>query len=391
MNNGVNENNNQTIPGVKVVMPTDKPVDATTADAGAAVSNAKPVAANVQPTVVNPVVNQTVGIPSVQPQTVVQQVQPNVTVQQNLSSQSVQPSTNVVASSQPSAVLQPAQQANPVITSPVVQNVVSQPVQQVESVQNSSGQDNNKKKKKKPKNKLARFLLFIVFLLVLGCAFMWYYHQQQMLLMNIKCTPVSTTSGSKELDLDSTIVTELYSKVKTNIKEDLGQSELNDELKIYLAYRQIPQSKFYESRCNLFETINMEPFTCQASTTFTPLAFKESDIQLELKKLFGEDANIANQNIQLGNTCIGGYQYIEKRGEYVQGQCQSTGTVLYRVEKELIGAVSNKSTIVLTERVKYYGSEGLEVPSKLVSGIYKYTFKLDMNYNYIFVNKELSE
>ena len=400
MNNGVNETDNQTIPGVKVVMPTDRPVDASTVDVGAAVSNARPVLTNVQPTSLGSAVNQTTGV--IQPQVAVQQVQQNVPTQQNPTNPSpqiiqtpvVQPAQTVpttVVNSQPGVVLQTAQQGNVVTPVQTVQNVVEQPIQQQTMLQTNSEADSNVGKKKKTKNKLARFLFLLIVLLVFGCAFMWYYYQQQITLMNIKCTPVSTTSGSKELDLDSTIVTELYNKVKTSIKEDLGQSELNDELKIYLAYRQLPQSKLFESRCNMFETVNMEPFTCQASSTFTPLAFKEGDIQLEIKKMFGEDINIPNQNIQLGNTCIGGFQYIEKRGEYVQGECQSTGTVLYRAEKELISAVSNKSTIVLTERVKYYGSEGLEVPSRLVSGTYKYTFKLDMNYNYIYVSKVLSE
>ena len=50
MNNGVNDtNNNQTIPGVKVAMPDAAPVDASTADAGAALSNA--VRINEQPAV----------------------------------------------------------------------------------------------------------------------------------------------------------------------------------------------------------------------------------------------------------------------------------------------------------------------------------------------------
>ena len=44
---------------------------------------------------------------------------------------------------------------------------------------------------------------------------------------------------------------------------------------------------------------------------------------------------------------------------------------------------------MLRERVKYYGSEGLNLPARLVSGTYEYTFKLDMNYNYVYKSKTL--
>ena len=183
---------------------------------------------------------------------------------------------------------------------------------------------------------------------------------------------------------------DLYGKISTNIREDVGSVELNDQLKLYLAFRQIANSDLYDSNCNKFSGTSMEPFTCEKTATFVPKAFKEDILMIEVKKLFGEDTNIEHQNVQLGNTCIGGYQYIKERGEYVQGQCQSTGATLYRVEKELISATSTESTIVLTEKVKYYGTESLNLPSRLVSGTYKHIFKLDMNYNYIYISKELA-
>ncbi len=242
-------------------------------------------------------------------------------------------------------------------------------------------------KPKKKKNFLARFWFFIVLILLGVLGYVRYSNQQQLVIMQEKCTPVSTSGESKELDLDSTIVQDLYNKVKTTIREDLGESELNDQLKVYLAYRQIANSDIYESQCNLFDKNKMEPFTCEDSST---MAFKEETLQLELKKLFGDDTNIKGKNVQLGTSCIGGFEYIAERGEYVQGRCLSTGATLYRVEKELIGATSTESTIVLKEKVKYYGSEGLTLPERLVSGTYLYTFRLDMNYNYVLVSKELS-
>ena len=54
-------------------------------------------------------------------------------------------------------------------------------------------------------------------------------------------------------------------------------------------------------------------------------------------------------------------------------------------------ALSRESTITLYERVKYLGSEGQKLPEKLISGTYKYTFKLDTNYNYVLISKELEK
>lgn len=374
-NNGVNENNNQTIPGVKVAMPDAKPVDASTADAGAALSNA--VRINEQPaaTVAAQPVLQTVA-PSVVPvsEPVLQPIGTPVAT-----------AAPVVASSAPVASVQPVVQATPaVVTAPTD---ASAPASEAAAPVAEKGK---KKKEKKPKNKLAGLLFFIIILLIAACAGLWYFHQQQMNIMRIKCTPVSTSGETKELDLDSTIVKDLYGKISTTIREDVGSVELNDELKLYLAFRQIANSDLYDSNCNKFSVTSMEPFTCEKTASFTPKAFKEDILMIEVKKLFGEDTNIEHQNVQLGNTCIGGYQYIKERGEYVQGQCGSTGATLYRVEKELISATSTESIIVLTEKVKYYGTEALDLPNRLVSGTYKHTFKLDMNYNYIYVGKELA-
>lgn len=373
MDNGVNETNNQTIPGVKVAMPDAKPVDASTADAGAALSNA--VRINEQPAA------------TAAAQPVLQTAAPSVTP---VSEPVLQPigtpvatAAPVVASSAPVASVQPVVQATPAVVSAPTETV--QPV-----VENVPVEDTKNKKEKKPKNKLAILLFLVVLLLVGAVCGLWFYHQQQMSLMRFKCTPVSTSGETKELDLDSTIVKDLYGKISTNIREDVGSVELNDQLKLYLAFRQIANSDLYDSNCNKFSGTSMEPFTCEKTATFVPKAFKEDVITVEVKKLFGEDTNIEHQNVQLGNTCIGGYQYIKERGEYVQGQCGSTGATLYRVEKELVSATSTESTIVLTEKVKYYGTEALDLPTRLVSGTYKHTFRLDMNYNYIYVSKELA-
>lgn len=239
-------------------------------------------------------------------------------------------------------------------------------------------------------------LMTIIFLLIIaGFCFYTYYtynlHQQEIETLKESCSPVSTSGETKKLDLDATIVKDLYAKVKTNIREDLANMELNAEMKLYLAARQIPASKIYSSNCNYFNNAKMSLYTCKESADFTPQAFKEEELALEYKKLFGENSEFNHNDIQLGMTCLGGYQYIAERGEYVSGNCTQISTTVYRANKELINATSTESTIILYENVKYYGTEGKELPEKLISGTYKYTFKLDSNYNYVYLSKELEK
>lgn len=248
-------------------------------------------------------------------------------------------------------------------------------------------QEKIKSKKEKP---IVTILLLVVIAgLLFFISYLYSNHQNEIAKLKYECTPISTSGIEKELNLDSTIVQDLYSKVKTNIREDLANSELNDEMKLYLAYRQMPTEKIYESNCNLYNNAKMEPYTCKETLEFTPLAFKEENLTLEVKKLFGESTNLQHDDIQLGISCIGGYQYIAERGEYVQGKCPQIENVVFRADKKLIKATSQESTITLYESVKYSATSGKELPEKLVSGTYKYTFRLDMNYNYIYVNKEL--
>lgn len=277
-------------------------------------------------------------------------------------------------------------------TAPVSQQPVSTTVSVTPS---NTGVVANTNQVVKPKVKAKKPYLTVLLLLVIsGLCFTIYYinnlHQQEIDKLNYECTPVSTSGETKELDLTSTIVQDLYSKVKTNIREDLANIELNDEMKLYLAYRQVPTSKIYSSNCNYYNDTKMYGYSCQEALEFTPTAFNEDDLLIEVKKLFGETTVLNHDDIQLGNSCIGGYQYIADRGEYVEGECSQLATTTFKVDKTLEKATSTESTIVLYEKVKYYGAEGKELPEKLVSGTYKYTFRLDSNYNYAYISKELS-
>lgn len=204
-----------------------------------------------------------------------------------------------------------------------------------------------------------------------------------------ECSPLVASDNSlRELDLESSIVQELYDKVKTTVREDLAYHTFDDTLKLYLAYRQIPNSEIYDSNCNLFNENSMSNFTCTGATNFTPMAFSEETLQKEVRKLFGESVSIPNQNIVLGNSCFGGYQYIAERGEYVQGYCGQVPTTTYNVEKELISASVQGDTITLREKVRYYSAQGIDA-SQLQNGVYVHTFKLDNHYHYAYVNRTI--
>lgn len=199
------------------------------------------------------------------------------------------------------------------------------------------------------------------------------------------CTPVSP-SVVKELDINSTIVQDLYRKVKTNILEDYAQPEWDDTMRLYLAYRQLNSGDFYDSNCTLFRNDSMDPYKCEVKG-FTPRAFKSSSLILEWKKLFGEESVIHLDNIKLKNSCIGGFQYIPERDEFVEGTCEYNVTTSFGVTKTLKEVTTNGNTIVLKESVKYYENERQEKPDYLKNGIYVYTFRLDMNYNYVLTSK----
>lgn len=244
---------------------------------------------------------------------------------------------------------------------------------------------------KKKKSKLVPFLLLIIIGLGGYLLFVTKDYRNQIDKMKYNCTPITSYKEEKEIDINSTIVQDLYKKVRTSIREDVAQPTWDDNMKLYLAYRQITEHDKYDSNCNMFDSSRMEPYTCVESSTFIPKAFKASLLQLELKKLFGEDNFIQLNNIKLVNACIGGYQYIPERGEYVQGVCNTQTATSFKVDKQLSKAISYRNTIILTENVKYHANERMILPDYLKSGEYIYTFRLDMNYNYVLISKTYND
>ena len=275
MNNGVNDTNNINVQNGGAVPPTNgQTLDATTAAtvvpqqtpavvpvATQAVTQAVPVTQAAQPVVAAPQVAPAVATePVVEPTTVAQEaVEPIFApVEQNIPGVIVAPEDGGKAAPKPIQQLEAE-------TEPVTEAVVEEKV--VEEAP----------KKKKKGHFFVKLLLLII--VGLGGYIYWTDMQHKALIskMEYECTPVNATE-EKSLELDSTLVQDLYGKVRTTLREDLALFDLNDQLKLYLAFRNIPIGKFYESNCNLFSETAMEPFTCKAD--FTPLAFKEEDLKL---------------------------------------------------------------------------------------------------------------
>ena len=243
------------------------------------------------------------------------------------------------------------------------------------------------KPKEKKEKKHTIFWIFVIFFLILGIVATYKYMDHQLTQAKYNCTPITKDSKETDLTLDSTLVQSLYHKVQTSIKEDIAQPNFNDEMRLYLAYRQVLEKDKYTSNCQQFDQISMEPYTCKVSNVFTPKAFKEETFKQILKEMYGENIYLPLRNIQLGKTCIVGYQYIASRKEFVQGYCGQQLTTALSVTKTLNKATSTGNTIILTEEVEYHSKGGMEIPSSLKSGMYKYVFRLDMNYNYVLINK----
>ena len=368
MNNGVNNINTNNLgnntpelkpmAGVTISPAVDGPIDAS-----------KKVENNTTPTIVQ---NNTVQQYS-QPQQV--NIQPMNNVQTPINT--IPNATNNINLGMQAAPIPATTTPNYIPQQPQIQSQAQpQPIVQV---------PNNKSQKAKNTS----LPIIILLLLLLGFSIYYLTTNNNKMISELKynCTPITASKEEIKLDINSTLVQSLYSKFASSIREDIAQPYFNDEWKLYMAYRQILETDKYDSNCNLFNQTAMEPYRCQVNNYFTPKAFKEETILQKMKELYGENISIPLNNIQLGNSCVIGYQYIKERGEFVEGQCSQKEATSFKVEKKLTEATSTRNTIILTEEVKYIEAEGLTLPSYLISGIYHYTFRLDLNYNYVLINK----
>lgn len=238
----------------------------------------------------------------------------------------------------------------------------------------------------KVSNKATPLLLIVIMLLAGAC---YYWYQTDINRKNYyehNYSPINS-GDTIELGLDSTLVTQLYSMVKTSATEDYGNPNFDNNLKIYLAFRNLSHSAFYESNCNLFDN-SMVNFACFEDDSFRPDAFKDTSLSNMLNVMFGQNHGIAHQNITVGGTCLGGYEYIASRGEYVKGKCTRETLLTVSADKKLTKATSTGDKIYLTENVRYFTNNGQDNPDSLKDGNYVYTFRLDENFNYIYESRE---
>ena len=156
-------------------------------------------------------------------------------------------------------------------------------------------------------------------------------------------------------------------------------------MKLYLAYRSLPNNKIHESNCNLYVEGKNPLYSCKKEG-YIPTSFKEEDLKLQLNILFGENNKVELNDIA---SSIIEYQYIPERGEFVSGKMDGEVYIPFRKDAKLIKAYSKSTNIYLEEEVKYYSVAGNKLKEELVSGNYRYSFRIDNNYNIIFESKDL--
>ena len=111
---------------------------------------------------------------------------------------------------------------------------------------------------------LVGFLFFInIFLLLSGITCYFLYLKEVKYLKNYY-SPKINNGKTTILDNNSTIVKYLYNTFSTNEKEDndtLGK--INNKMKLYLAYRSLPNNKIHESNCNLYVEGKNPLYSCK--------------------------------------------------------------------------------------------------------------------------------
>ena len=359
MNNGVD--NNQAVPTqAPVLTPVGQPTTPV-------------VPATVVPTTAAPVATATPTVPATTGTSFVAPTNPPVPTTVPAS----------VAPTVPPTTVPVTQPATVPVTQPVTQPVTN-PVTVPETVE-------EEKPKKKKKGKLSGILFILLVLLGSYTFYLYQSSNRTISELRYQCSPVSESKEAIYLDVNSTLVQDLYQTVLTTAREDYSQPEWNNQMRLYLAYRQIPDYQKYDSNCNYFDPGKMEPYTCEVSSTFIPKAFKVETLEREWKKLYGDATPMPKINVKLNNTCTGGFEYVPEREEYVEGFCGKNIAISINVKKKLESATYSNNMIVIKEHVEYSATEDMQIPSYLKNGDYYYTFRLDMNYHYILMNKSYDQ
>ena len=152
---------------------------------------------------------------------------------------------------------------------------------------------------KKVRNNATVFLLLVIACLFGAC---YYFNKEKNDTINYYkniYSPINTKEEVK-LEVNSTLVLSLYNRVSTSVLEDIANPNFDDNLKRYLAYRNLSTDVIYSSNCNLFNVGSMKYFTCN-DKSYVPNAFKEESSEndfvlnnYEIAELFGQEENKNN-------------------------------------------------------------------------------------------------
>lgn len=194
----------------------------------------------------------------------------------------------------------------------------------------------------------------------------------------------------KNLSVDSFLVQNLYRKVTTNKgEEETSGYQLDDMMKLYLAYRQVPRSNFFQTNCDGYQ--GTKAYACNPQMGI-PYGVNASSIQEQVKELFGENVVIPNQSITRSTfNVLGVYvEYIPSRDIYLIGSNVGGGTDDVSLTKTLTSAYIKDAILYLEEDVNYtqstISSEASNYYTKY-NGKYRYQFKMEDG-RYIYINKE---
>ena len=208
------------------------------------------------------------------------------------------------------------------------------------------------------------------------------------IIYNIYDKEIKKDTPEQEISINNKKVKDLYNKVKLSKEEDFKFAELNDQTKLYLAYRQIPKSKFMTSECSLFSEVKLEKnndlYMCIDKGKNS---FKKEDLEEEYHKLFGGIFFKHNNIISKYEI----FKFVKSKDIYIKGKYLGGSDDAVVATKRLAQAYKEDNKLYLLESVKYTNrgnGKMINNSKNYKSGTYKYTFKIKKN-KYIYQKKEL--
>ena len=257
----------------------------------------------------------------------------------------------------------------------------------------------------KNKNKIVITVLIVVIVLLLGYVGYDKFLKKDNNKINDK-KPISnsnnkeTTTKGEKLDINSSLVQNLYNKVVltgdsyykywfyNGYSDYYEVSRASETSKMALVYHNLKKSDFTPipnaTGIQKNITLNNNSYTLQenSSTGFIPYERVENTY----KELFGSSDTLSkSEPMQVGPLVVEYYIYDASLNGYVDYSTVGGGTTGSFYHGEVIGAEKKGDTIVITEKVDF--SDNDDGTGKITSTTnYQYTFKLSGD-NYLFVSR----